>query len=118
RLYRLAEYERNQVQLGRNAFGKAGGAKSGRGGGSLLAGLLSCGRCGRRLHVVYAGRKPRPTYRCDAPNLLLGAARCITFGGARVESDVADELLQAFAPLAVEAALEAEMMSRERQKER
>lgn len=58
-----AEYERNQVILARNAFGKAGGAKLGRGGNALFAGLLSCGRRGRRLHVVYAGRISCPAYR-------------------------------------------------------
>jgi hypothetical protein len=45
-----------------------GGAKSGRGGRALLAGLLSCGRCGRRLMVSYAplaapGRSSLPRRR-------------------------------------------------------
>ena len=102
------EYERNQAQLARNAFGRAGGVKSGRGGGALLAGLLSCARCGRRLHVVYAGRKPRPVYRCDNPNLLLGRKRCLTFGGAHAERSVAAALLEAVAPLAIEAAVAAQ----------
>jgi len=102
------EYERNQAHLARNAFGRAGGVKSGRGGAALLGGLLSCGRCGRRLHVVYAGRKPRPVYRCDNPNLLLGQKRCITFGGARAESLVAEALLEAVAPLAIDAAIAAQ----------
>ena len=51
-----AEFERNQKQLAANAYGKVGGVKSGRGGRALLAGLLMCGRCGRRLLVVYTGR--------------------------------------------------------------
>lgn len=51
-----SEYERNQELLAANAYGKAGGVKSGRGGRALLPGLLSCGRCGRRLVVIYAGR--------------------------------------------------------------
>src|SRR6516162_5548633 len=51
-----AEFERNQKQLAVNAYGKAGGAKSGRGGRALLAGLLTCGRCGRHLMVSYSGR--------------------------------------------------------------
>ena len=39
-----------------------------------LPGLLTCGRCGRRLSVVYAGRgQPRPVYRCDRPNLQMAA---------------------------------------------
>jgi hypothetical protein len=49
------EFERNQALLAANAYGKAGGVKSGRGGRALLAGLLSCGRCGRKLPVVYTG---------------------------------------------------------------
>nr|WP_240722883.1 recombinase family protein [Poseidonocella sp. HB161398] len=101
------EHERNQAQLARNAFGRAGGVKSGRGGGALLAGMLCCARCGRRLHVVYAGRKPRPVYRCDTPNLLLGQKRCITFGGLRAETLVTGAVLEAVAPLAIEAAAQA-----------
>lgn len=102
------EYERNQAQLARNAYGRPGGVKSGRGGGALLAGLISCARCGRRLHVVYTGRTPRPVYRCDTPNLLLGQKRCITFGGARAEKLVAAALLDAVAPFAIEAAVVAQ----------
>ena len=104
------EYERNQAQLAKNAFGRAGGTKSGRGGGGLLAGLLCCARCGRRLHVVYTGRTPRPVYRCDNPNLLLGQKRCITFGGFRPDKLIADAVLEAVAPFAIDAAIEARAM--------
>src|SRR5437868_13028882 len=104
-----AEFERNQKQLAVNAYGKLGGAKSGRGGRALLAGLLSCGRCGRRLVVSYSGRPPgQPVYRCDRPNLMLGLPRCFTFGGLRIDVAVAGELLRAVAPMAIEAAAEAE----------
>ncbi|MBB4571819.1 recombinase family protein, partial [Rhizobium leucaenae] len=48
-----SEYERNQKQLSLNDFGRRGGPKSGRGGRSLLIGLMACGRCGRRLKVGY-----------------------------------------------------------------
>ncbi len=102
-------YERNQAQLARNAFGKAGGSKSARGGKALLSGLMSCARCGRRLHVVYAGRTHRPVYRCDNPNLLLGRKRCFTFGGARAEKLIVSAVLDAVAPLAIDAALEAQI---------
>ena len=104
-----AEFERNQKQLAVNAYGKPGGTKSGRGGRALLAGLLSCGRCGRRLVVSYSGRPPgQPVYRCDRPNLMLGLPRCFTFGGLRVDAAVARELLRAVEPMAIEAAMEAE----------
>ncbi len=78
------------------------------GGGALLAGLMSCARCGRRLHVVYTGRKPRPVYRCDTPNLLLGKKRCFGFGGARADKLVAGAVLEAVAPLAIEASIAAQ----------
>jgi excisionase family DNA binding protein len=104
-----AEFERNQKQLAVNAYGKVDGAKSGRGGRALLAGLLSCGRCGRRLMVSYSGRPPgQPVYRCDRPNLMLGLPRCFTFGGLRVDAAIARELLRVVEPMAIEAAVEAE----------
>src|SRR3954453_16187737 len=104
-----AEFERNQKQLAINNYAKVGGAKSGRGGRALLAGLLSCGRCGRRLMVSYSGRPPgQPVYRCDRPNLALGLPRCFTFGGLRVEAAVTREILRAVEPIAIEAAAEAE----------
>src|SRR5438132_2134189 len=104
-----AEFERNQKQLAVNAYGKAGGVKSGRGGRALLAGLLSCGRCGRHLMVSYSGRPPgQPVYRCERPNQMLGLPRCFTFGGLRVDAAVARELLRAVEPMAIEAAVEAE----------
>src|ERR1700752_649166 len=104
-----AEFERNQKQLAVNAYSKAGGAKSGRGGRALLAGLISCGRCGRHLMVSYSGRSPgQPVYRCERPNQMLGLPRCFTFGGLRVDTAVARELLRAVEPMAIEAAMEAE----------
>ncbi|MEG4642591.1 recombinase family protein, partial [Paracoccus sp. APAP_BH8] len=114
-----AEYERNQMLLAANAYGRAGGQKSGRGGRALLAGMLTCGRCGRGLAVAYAGAPPgRPTYRCDRPNLMLGLPRCLSFGGSRVDAAIASEILRVVEPMAIEAALEAERMHREGEAER
>ncbi|MBI1220930.1 MAG: serine recombinase [Rhodobacteraceae bacterium] len=112
------EYERNQNQLALNNYGRAGGVKSGRGGKALLSGIMTCGRCGRRLSVAYTGNpQSRPVYRCDKPNLMMGLPRCMTFGGPRVDAAVARELLRAVEPLAVEAAFEAERMHQERQED-
>lgn len=111
-------YERNQKQLALNNYGRAGGTKSGRGGKALLSGVMTCGRCGRRLSVAYTGNpQSRPVYRCDKPNLMMGLPRCMTFGGPRVDAAVAGELLRAVEPLAIEAAFEAERMHRERQED-
>jgi len=113
-----AEYERNQKQLAINTYGWPGGAKSGRGGRALLSGMLTCGRCGRRLAVAYTGNpQSRPVYRCDKPNIMMGLPRCMTFGGPRVDAAIARELLRVVEPMAVEAALEAARMHREQQEE-
>ena len=113
-----AEYDRNQKQLALNNYGRAGGVKSGRGGKALLSGIMTCGRCGRRLSVAYTGNpQSRPVYRCDKPNLMMGLPRCMTFGGPRVDAAVARELLQAVEPMAIDAAFEAERMHREQQED-
>jgi excisionase family DNA binding protein len=104
-----AEFERNQKQLAVNAYGKVDGVKSGRGGRALLAGMLCCGRCGRRLMVAYTGRgSGQPVYRCDRPNTQLAQPRCFSFGGRRPDEAIARELLRAVEPMAIEAALQAE----------
>ena len=114
-----SEFERNQKLLAANAYGKADGVKSGRGGRSLLPGLLLCGRCGRRLKVVYSGRAPgQPVYRCELPNQMFGRPRCIIFGAKRVDAAIARELLRALEPMAIEAALQAERRHMELQGER
>ncbi|MBB4277733.1 recombinase family protein [Rhizobium mongolense] len=114
-----AEFERNQASLACNAYGRSGGQKSGRGGRALLSGMLTCGRCGRGLAVVYAGLAPgRPVYRCDRPNLMLGLPRCLGFGGARIDAAIAEEIVRVVEPVAIEAALEAEQMHHQRQNER
>src|SRR5882724_11969530 len=97
---------------------KMGGAKSGRGGRALLSGMMTCGRCGRRLSVAYTGNpQSRPVYRCDKPNLMMGLPRCMTFGGPRVDAAIAKELLRTVEPMAIEAAFEAERMHREQQED-
>jgi DNA invertase Pin-like site-specific DNA recombinase len=112
------EYERNQALLAANAYGRKGGAKSGRGGRALLSGLLSCGRCGRGLCVAYTGKTPRPVYRCDRPNTMLGLKRCLSVGGSRIDKAVAEELLRVVQPMAIEAAMEAEHRQREARADR
>jgi len=94
-------YERHQQVLADNAQMKgqmAAGAV--RGGRSLLAGLLRCAACGRRLRVNYSGGVTR--YRCRRQSL----AGCgLAFGGLRIEAALERELLQVLTPGAIEAAL-------------
>ena len=111
------EYERNRAQLARNAFATKGGVKSGRGGRALLAGLLGCGRCGRRLHVAYRGNGSCSShYRCEASKIQLGRPCGISFSGVGPERVVAQAILDAVSPMAIDAAVEAsEMVSKARQ---
>jgi DNA invertase Pin-like site-specific DNA recombinase len=102
-----AEFERNQKVLAANAYGKAGDVKSGRGGRALLAGMLGCARCGRRLSVAYTGRTPRPVYRCYRFDL---PPKCMSFGGSRIDVAIARELMRVVEPMAIEAALLADQM--------
>jgi DNA invertase Pin-like site-specific DNA recombinase len=113
-----AEYERNQELLAGNAYGRVGDTKSGRGGRALLAGLIGCARCGRRLSVLYTGRYPRPIYRCEQPNVQLGQRRCLTVAGKRIDETIAVEMLRAVTPMAIEAAEEAERMLRDEDQDR
>ena len=113
-----AEFERNQTQLAVNAYRIVGGAKSGRGGRALLAGLLTCRRCGRRLLVGYSGGPlRRPTYRCECAHKQHGLPRCIMFSGLRVDAAIAREILRTVEPMAIEAAMEAERRSMEGRRE-
>jgi DNA invertase Pin-like site-specific DNA recombinase len=113
-----AEYERNQALLAGNTYGRVGDTKSGRGGRALLAGLICCARCGRRLSVLYTGRYPRPVYRCEQPNVQLGQRRCLTVAGKRIDETIAVEMLRAVTPMAIEAAEEAERMLRDEDQDR
>lgn len=101
------QFERNQKQLAANAYGKAGDVKSGRGGRALLAGLLACARCGRRLSVAYTGRIPQPVYRCNRFDM---PPRCMSFGGSRIDVAIGKELLRVVEPMAIEAAEHAKQM--------
>jgi DNA invertase Pin-like site-specific DNA recombinase len=113
------EYERNQALLAGNNYGRVGDTKSGRGGRALLGGLICCARCGRRLSVAYTGRNTLPVYRCDKLNVPPGQRRhCFSFGGKRIDGIVAAEILRAVAPMAIEAAEEAERMLRDEDQDR
>ena len=100
------EYLRNSQQIAANAHSLPGGVKAGRGGSALLAGLVSCARCGRRVGSFYSGKRNSAYYRCNRNNGQ-GGKPCFGFAAAPVDAAVAQELLKAVSPLAADAALEA-----------
>ncbi|MGH7870189.1 MAG: recombinase zinc beta ribbon domain-containing protein, partial [Candidatus Dormibacteraceae bacterium] len=78
-----------------------------RAGQGLLAGLLRCGHCGRKLHVRYwGGTGTHARYLCKG-DYDDGGQYCIGFGGSTVDRRFSQELLKVISPLGVEASLKA-----------
>jgi len=87
-------------------------------GAALLAGLLRCRRCGRKLAVQYTGAKGQiPRYACVRGRLDYGEPNCIAFGGLRVDDAVEAALLSVVRPAAIEVARAAEAQSAARRDE-
>ncbi|HEX2367140.1 MAG TPA: recombinase family protein, partial [Bradyrhizobium sp.] len=87
-------------------------------GDALLAGLVRCRRCGRKLKVRYTGTKHNiPRYSCHRGLLDNGEPRCIAFGGLRVDDAIEAALLQVVGPGAIAAAIAAEAEATERRDE-
>ncbi|MBV9035042.1 MAG: recombinase family protein, partial [Acidobacteriaceae bacterium] len=102
------EYLENQRRLEANVVwseGEAGGAA--KLGAALLSGLLRCGRCGRKLQVVYSGRGGRvPRYVCRGDRGDRESSRCLTMGSLRLDRAVAESVLAGIQPAGIEAALQ------------
>jgi DNA invertase Pin-like site-specific DNA recombinase/predicted DNA-binding transcriptional regulator AlpA len=100
-----ATYQANQAKLDSNTRPRphqAGGAV--REGSALLQGLVTCGHCGRRLHVHYRGRNSAPGYHCAGKDLVAGrGVYCLNVGGMVIEQAVANAFLEAITPAAIEA---------------
>ena len=98
-------YQANQARLDSNTRPRphqAGGAV--REGSALLQGLVTCGHCGRRLHVHYRGRNSAPGYHCSGKDLVAGrGVFCLNVGGMVIEQAVANAFLEAITPAAIEA---------------
>ncbi|MBD3336748.1 MAG: serine recombinase, partial [Candidatus Eisenbacteria bacterium] len=101
------DYVRHQEILENNARmeGRMSNGAT-RKGAALLAGLLRCRRCGRKLHVAYSGpRSSTVRYWCRGANINHGSTPCISFAGRRTDAAVVELVAQVLAPAGVEAAL-------------
>ena len=99
------EFEQIQRAMTANVrgWGRAGAATR---GPALLAGLLRCRRCGRRLTVWYTGRAHNVLrYACHRGALDNGDPRCISFGGMVVDAVMTKEVLRIVQPAAIDAAV-------------
>ncbi len=99
------QFEHIQHMISENGYGagKPGAAKRGL---SLLAGLLRCRRCGRKLTVYYTGRDHNMLrYACRRGRLDNADANCIAFGGIAVDEALSQQVLRVVQPGAMTAAV-------------
>jgi DNA invertase Pin-like site-specific DNA recombinase len=99
------EFEQIQRMVQQNIQGEPlpGAVRNGQ---ALLAGLLRCRRCGRKLTVRYTGNGHDVLrYSCMRGFLDNGEPRCIAFGGITVDAAVGREVLRVVQPAAIEASM-------------
>ena len=98
------QYRRNQRRIRDNRFGRTspGAARS---GPSLLAGIVYCGRCGRRMTVAYSGEPAVMRYYCTTGAVDFRSDRCQSLSGKRLDELVADKVLSVLQPAALEISL-------------
>jgi hypothetical protein len=78
-------------------------------GDDLLAGLIRCRRCGRKLTLRYSGAEHHILrYSCIRGWMDNGEPRCIAFGGLRVDDAIEEAILTLVGPGAIAAAVAAE----------
>jgi hypothetical protein len=98
-------WERNVEKIEANANVRGPLAKGAVGRGcSVMAGLLRCRRCGHRLQARYSESGVRYVCFGGDRQRMRGAARCLAFFGAKLESLLAEEILEVVGPAGVEAA--------------
>jgi DNA invertase Pin-like site-specific DNA recombinase len=105
----IEQYERNMQRLEANRS-RAQSLGAVRDGPALLAGLVVCGRCGKKMTVHYQrgpGGKLHPVYVCSRDKSDYAAGQCQQLAGPCVDTHVSGLLLAAMAPAALEVSLAA-----------
>jgi DNA invertase Pin-like site-specific DNA recombinase len=102
-------YEENQRTMFDNGRGTehdetVGAVRAGQG---LLAGLLRCARCGRKLHVRYWGKSGTAARYICKGDYLAGGSYCLAFGSAHVDKRMAQEVLRVLSLLGMDVSIEA-----------
>jgi len=97
-------YERNLAQLAANS-NHAEGMGAVRQGSALLAGILFCGRCGRRMCTQYGGRANRARYSCLRDRIDYGAPACQGLAAKALDAEVERLVLRALEPASLEVSL-------------
>jgi DNA invertase Pin-like site-specific DNA recombinase/DNA-binding MarR family transcriptional regulator len=113
------QYEANMRRMDANRS-RAQGMGAVRDGPALLAGLIRCGRCGRRMTVRYQrgpGGALQPSYVCGMAAATWADERCQQLAGKCVDDYVSGLALQAMAPAALEISLAAAEQEESRRSE-
>lgn len=111
------QYEQIQEAISENHLGnqRPGAPKR---GAALLAGLLRCRRCGRKLMVHYTGNNHDALrYSCRRGMLDSGEPSCIAFGGIPVDDAMGRQVFRVVEPGALEVAVLASKQESIRQDE-
>jgi len=93
-----AQFEHNLCQLEANT---AQGLGAIRHDPSLLAGLVICGHCGRRMAAMYRNNSQNLHYECNTMAINDGEARCQSLVGRVLDGRVAEQVLRALEPAAL-----------------
>jgi len=104
-----SEYQANQAVLAANQLQPGIHRHScRRDGPALLSGLILCGRCGKRMYVVYSGeRSQHLTYTCNTRQTRYAEPCCQRIPGAGVDAEVVAEVLRSLSPAQIELSLAA-----------
>jgi DNA invertase Pin-like site-specific DNA recombinase len=109
-------FEANQARLLANRS-RADTAGAVRAGAALLAGVVWCGRCGKRMYVRYGRAGHQPSYVCSTLRSDYGLPLCQSVAAADVEPRVAEQVLEALRPAALDASLTAAAAIEERRRQ-
>jgi DNA invertase Pin-like site-specific DNA recombinase len=105
----IEQYEKNRQRMDANRS-RSQSVGAARNGPALLAGLVACGRCGKKMTVGYqrgADAQLRPVYVCAREKSDYGGGQCQQLAGSPVDVYVTGLLLDALAPAALEVSLAA-----------
>lgn len=97
-------YERNQQRIVENRFISAARGAA-RDGHSLLAGMIYCGQCGRRMSVTYHGPQRVLRYQCTTGTVDFRDSRCQSLSGQVLDKLVEDKILYALEPASLELSI-------------
>jgi DNA invertase Pin-like site-specific DNA recombinase len=101
------DFMRNQTRLDQNRA-QSQTRSTPRNGSALLAGLVTCGRCGYRMTVQYSRARNGNQYAryvCSHANVSYGEPACSALSAPRLDEIASDLVLTALAPAALEVSL-------------